>query len=251
MRKLFTWRRVLLVLIILILVAMSGFVIWATTVPDIMPEAKTALNGDAEVAVTEFDWIEFMPVDQPPTAGYILYPGGRVPAEAYAPIARDIAAQGYLVAIVHAPLNLAIFDTTVAHPVMIAHPDIHIWAVGGHSLGGVAASMYARDNAASIQGLVLMASVPFPGGNLQKRMDLEVVSIYGTRDGLLAPDAAQQAAAELPEDTRFVAIEGGNHGQFGWYGAQSGDNEATISHAEQQAQIVTATVELLQQISGE
>src|SRR5262245_42646389 len=111
-----------------------------------MPEAKTALSDDAAVDVTQGDWLECTPLNGEAAAGYILYPGGKVPAEAYAPIAHDIAAQGYFVAIVHVPLNLAIFDTTVAHPVIVAHPEIKTWAVGGHSLGGVAASMYARDH---------------------------------------------------------------------------------------------------------
>jgi pimeloyl-ACP methyl ester carboxylesterase len=93
--------------------------------------------------------------------------------------------------------------------------------------------------------------VPFPGAELQERSDLSVVSIYGTRDGLLAPEDAQAAAAELPEDTSFTAIEGGNHGQFGWYGDQSGDNPAELSRADQQAAIVAAAVDLLRHISRE
>ncbi|MFN2217904.1 MAG: alpha/beta hydrolase, partial [Anaerolineae bacterium] len=37
----------------------------------------------------------------------------------------------------------------------------------------------------------------------------------------------------------------GNHAQFGWYGAQSGDNPATISHEEQLQETVAATLALL------
>jgi hypothetical protein len=249
MVKRIPWRRALPVFLILIILAGSGFVIWATTVPEIMPEAKTALTDDSVVDVTEAEWIEFMPRDQQTSAGYILYPGGKVLAEAYAPLARAIAERGYFVAIVHAPLNLAIFDTTVAHPVIVAHPEIKFWAVGGHSLGGVAASMYARDNAGEIGGLVLMASIPFPGADLQKRTDLAVLSIYGTRDGRISPVDVQKSAAELPEDTVFVSIEGGNHGQFGYYGTQPGDNEAAILRTDQQAQMIDATIALLEHIS--
>lgn len=38
----------------------------------------------------------------------------------------------------------------------------------------------------------------------------------------------------------MVEIAGGNHAQFGNYGAQKGDPPATISAAEQQAQAVSA-----------
>ena len=34
---------------------------------------------------------------------------------------------------------------------------------------------------------------------------------------------------DLPADAQFVVIEGGNHSQFGNYGLQPGDNEATIT----------------------
>ena len=33
----------------------------------------------------------------------------------------------------------------------------------------------------------------------------------------------------LPADTEWITIEGGNHAQFGDYGVQDGDGEATIS----------------------
>ena len=42
-----------------------------------------------------------------------------------------------------------------------------------------------------------------------------------------------------------VVIEGGNHGQFGWHGPQSGDQEATISREGQQEQAVAAAAKLL------
>jgi hypothetical protein len=48
----------------------------------------------------------------------------------------------------------------------------------------------------------------------------------------------------------WVEIVGGNHAQFGWYGDQQGDNPATISREEQQAQTVAATVALLEVMNG-
>ena len=72
-----------------------------------------------------------------------------------------------------------------------------------------------------------------------------MTSIYGTRDGLTTGDKIEASRPLLPPDTAWVAIEGGNHAQFGWYGPQSGDNPATISREDQQAQIVAATLALL------
>ena len=44
-----------------------------------------------------------------PRAGLILYPGGLVDPQAYAPAARDIASAGFLVVIPPMPLDLAVF----------------------------------------------------------------------------------------------------------------------------------------------
>jgi hypothetical protein len=66
---------------------------------------------------------------------------------------------------------------------------------------------------------------------------------------LAAPETIDASRSLLPPDTQWTAIEGGNHAQFGWYGPQPGDNQATITREEQQAQIVAATLQLLQQLA--
>ena len=78
--------------------------------------------------------------------------------------------------------------------------------------------------------------------------EIAVASIYGTLDGVALPETVLAARPLLPLETVWVPIEGGNHAQFGWYGFQEGDNQAVISRQEQQAQVVEATLALLQQI---
>ncbi len=85
--------------------------------------------------------------------------------------------------------------------------------------------------------------------------DLKAISIYGTKDG--APDEILAGAEHLPAGTPFIAIEGGNHTQFGYYWdgvnenfVQEGDNPADISREEQQTQIITATVDFLAQFTA-
>jgi pimeloyl-ACP methyl ester carboxylesterase len=179
--------------------------------------------------------------------GLIIYPGGRVDPRAYAPIAHSIAAQGYLVVIVPMPLNLAVFGANRAAAVIQAFPDIQRWVIGGHSLGGSMAALYTDKNREQINGLALWASYPASSNNLSDS-NLKVTSIYGTQDGLATKDKIDASRALLPADTTWVPIEGGNHGQFGWYGDQPGDNPATISRQDQQAQILQATLELLKSV---
>jgi hypothetical protein len=236
-------------LLFLVLVLPAGiFIVWGSTPAAPMPEALAALESDARVQVDTAPWLVFRPVGQEPTAGLVLYPGGRVDPRAYAPAGRALGEAGYLVAIVPMPLNLAVFAPDRAGDVMTAFPDVAHWAVGGHSLGGAMAARFAYEGPMAVEGLVLWAAYPVSTDDLSG-YDLAVTSIYGTRDGLATQDELAASRMLLPPDTAWVAIEGGNHAQFGWYGPQNGDNEATISREEQQAQIIGATVDLLSMIT--
>ena len=241
MRKLKRW---LGLLFLLLLLSLAGFVVWASTPSSPMPEALAALQSDAQVQVETEPWLIFRPVGGKPAVGLILYPGGRVDPRAYAPAARAIAAEGYLVVLVPVPLNLAFFGPDRAAEVMAAFPEVKRWAIGGHSLGGAMAARFAHRHPSAVQGLVLWASYPAASDDLSAR-ELAVVSIYGTRDGRATEEKIATLRPLLPAKTRWVAIAGGNHAQFGWYGPQSGDNPATISREAQQQEVVAATPALL------
>jgi hypothetical protein len=246
MRILKRWWWLLPLVLILVL---GGFVIWASTAATPMPEALAALQSDALADVETDPWLVFRPVAEDPAIGLVLYPGGRVDPRAYAPAARALAQEGHLVVIVPMPLNLAIFAPDRAAEVMAAFPEISRWAVGGHSLGGAMSARFAYQNSEAVQGLVLWAAYPASTDDLSS-YPLTVASIYGTRDGLATEDKIEASRPLLPLDTSWVAIEGGNHAQFGWYGPQSGDNTATISREEQQKQIVAATLAVLSELQG-
>jgi len=244
MQNILKW--ILISVVVILVLAVGGFVIWGSTPLQPMPEALAALQSDAQVKVETGAWYVFRPAASEPATGLIFYPGGRVDPRAYAPTARAIAAQGYLVVIVPMPLNLAIFGVEKASGVMAAFPSIKGWAIGGHSLGGSMAASYVHRHPQAVQGLVLWASYPADSDSLVSSSRM-VTSIYGTRDGQL--DKLEKSGTLLPTGTVWVRIEGGNHGQFGWYGLQPGDGQATISRATQQAQVVQATVGLLRTIS--
>ena len=241
MRKLF---RVLLWILVPLIVLTGGFVLWGSTPAGPMPEALTALQSDSQVTVTTGKWLIFEPIGMQPDTGFIVYPGGRVDYRAYAPQAHAIAAQGYLVVIVRMPLNLAVMDASAAEEVIAAYPQIKHWAVGGHSLGGAMAANFVYTHPGAAQGLVLWAAYPASSNDLSKS-PLRVVSISGTLDGLSTPEKIAASIPLLPQETVWAPIEGGNHAQFGWYGPQAGDNPASISREEQQAQMVLATLDLL------
>jgi hypothetical protein len=240
-------KRWWLILIGILVTAMIGFVAWGLIIPTPMPEAIAAMQSDNQVKVTSKPWLVFQPVDGMPTTGFVIYPGGRVDPRAYAPQAHEIASKGYLVVIVPMPLNLAVFGSNKASKVIDEFPNIENWVIGGHSLGGSMAALYAYNHSDQIDGLVLWASYPASSNDLSNS-NLKVVSISASLDGLATPDKIEASRQLLPAGTTWVNIIGGNHAQFGWYGSQAGDETATISRTDQQTQVVRATLELLNSI---
>lgn len=245
-------RRNSLLMIVLTLpfLAVGGFVLWAGSAAGPLPEAQEALDSDALVQVVEEPWYTFTPVDGAPAVGLVIYPGGRVDARAYAPMARSVAGAGYLAVIAPMPLNLAFLDADQVTEVQQAYPDIREWVLAGHSLGGAMAARFTARNPRSVDGLVLWAAYPAESDDLSDS-NIPIGSIYGTLDGLATLSEIEASRPLLPPQTRWVSIEGGNHAQFGWYGAQSGDNPAAISRQAQQAQILEATLAVLEEVALE
>lgn len=240
-------RRFLIIFGLILVFIVAGFVVWGETPAQPMPEALIALTSDTQVTVTSDQWLVFSPVGVEPTTGFIIYPGGRVDYRAYAPAAHQIAAQGYLVIIVPMPLNLAVFGVNSAQAVQAAYPKILHWAIGGHSLGGAMAASFAKTHPGAVQGLVLWAAYPASSDDLSDS-GLDVISIYGSLDGLATGEKINASHKLLPVDTTWVEISGGNHAQFGWYGDQPGDNPASITRSDQQSLIINATLLMLENL---
>lgn len=239
-------KRVLFGLVLVVGLAVLGFVIWAETPLGPAPEALAALESDSKVTVTIGDAVTFEPVNIKPVTGFIFYPGGRVDYRSYAAPLHEIAAQGYLVVLLPVKLNLAFFDVNAGDPVFAMHPEIQQWVVGGHSLGGVASALFAKDHLDVVDGIIFWAS--YPADDSLKNSSLKMLSIYGTND-MAGMEQFSKTSALLPASTEYVVIDGGNHAQFGDYGPQPGDKQATISRTEQQTQVVNAVVKFLEELA--
>jgi hypothetical protein len=201
--------------------------------------ALDALNAGGPVTLTDTRSETTYAPAAPPTAGLVMYPGARVDPRAYAVLATAVAEQGYLVVVPKCPLDLELLCINAADEYVTG--DIP-WAVGGHSLGGVAASTYA-DAQDAVEGLVFWAAYPI--ADLSDRDDLTVASISGSEDGFSTPQDIADTRDLLPAATAYTEIEGAIHAFFGDYGDQPGDGNPTISREDAQAQIVEATVALL------
>lgn len=237
----------LAILLLVVLFGAGGLAYWKSQTYPANDRALQALQSDAQVVVGgQNGLITFEPVDMQASIGFVFHPGAGVAYRAYAPVLRQIAARGYFVVLVPAPLNFPLLNSNAATEVMERFPEIEVWAVGGHSLGGVTAAAYAERHPDQVEGVVFFASYPADDG--LKNTMVRTISIYGTNDGLATPDLIDESRELLSADAMFVQIEGGNHSQFGSYGFQSGDREASISPEEQWAQVADATASFLESL---
>ena len=241
MMKIF--RRLFIGVLIIVLIGATSLVVWATVSSQDATERAVAVLLDNGVQ-REDGYLVFRP-DSPTDTGLIFYPGGLVEPEAYAVIAQGIADAGFLVVIPKMPLNLAFTGINRADGIREDFPEIESWTIGGHSLGGAMAAEHAKNNVDSLAGLIMFASYP---ANNEEFVDfpIPILTIIASND----PGRAEQEEfyATLGDVGTRVIIEGGNHRQFADYSFQRGDGVATISAAEQQEQIIAATVEFLESL---
>ncbi len=240
-------RTIGIALVVVLAVAAAGF-LWYTQPQPLLPEAAASQASTADVTYTAVDGrLEWSPAGSEPTTGLVVYPGAKVPAAGYGPLAQEIAGDGYLVVVMEVPFNFAIFDIGAADRAIAAHPEITHWAVGGHSLGGAMAAQYTADHVPPVEGLALWAS--FSATDLSAK-PISVVSVYGSLDPGRERGFSAESKANLPPDTVYVEIPGGNHEQMGWYTGQPNDGVATIAREEQQRLVAEATVQMLETISS-
>lgn len=192
---------------------------------------KDSVNKTAvPVAISEIDSGLF--IDGPGTEhAMIFYPGGKVEYTAYLPLMNRLAKSGLDCFLTEMPVNLAILDRNRADDIIAAYSYDH-WYLAGHSLGGAVAAMYAADqdgSAAKLEGLFLLAAYP-----TKQLPDIHVLELYGSEDGVLNREKTEKAAKYLPADAVVWEIPGGNHAQFGNYGFQDGDGQASIPAEIQQ-----------------
>ena len=158
----------------------------------------------------------------------IFYPGAKVETTAYAPLLKQIASQEADVFLVDMPLHMAFFGLNKADNIRAIY-YYQNWYMSGHSLGAAMAARYSADHLKDYRGLIMLAG--YPTKDLHAA-NFSVLSIYGSKDG--NAKMLQKNPQYLPKDYTKQVIKGGNHAQFGNYGRQKGDGQATISRKAQQ-----------------
>ncbi|MBQ9743764.1 MAG: alpha/beta hydrolase [Clostridia bacterium] len=203
---------------------------------------KMDFGGDFTVKEQDNGNLVYMPKN--PEAGIIFYPGGKVEYTAYIPLMEACASRNIACVLVEMPFNLAVFDMDAAEGITEAYPEIDRWYMAGHSLGGSMASSYLEDNHSDYEGLILLGS--YSTADISDT-SLDVLSIYGSEDGVLNREKYKECMVNLPSDTEEYIIDGGCHAYFGAYGAQDGDGTPAVSNREQ----IVITADKISEFIGE
>jgi pimeloyl-ACP methyl ester carboxylesterase len=178
--------------------------------------------------------------------GFIFYPGGLVNPAAYIPLAAALAKDCHKVLIAKMPFDLAVLNSDIANHLQTQYASqAQQWLMGGHSLGGAMAAKVVKSNPAGYQGLILLAAYPAESDSLAN-VNVPVLSISGSNDGLATPAKIEATKGYLPDSTTYIEIAGGNHAQFGDYGPQANDGVATISGQTQLQETYQAIADFIE-----
>jgi pimeloyl-ACP methyl ester carboxylesterase len=203
--------------------------------------AFTALVSDANIEVQRDDWLVMKPTGAMPTGGVILYPGANCDIAGYAPVLRDIAADGYLVVVVSMPFDFAIFAPDRADEVRAAFPEVRDWVIAGHSMGGAMAGRYAFNHQDDLAGLIMWDSYP-PASNSLADATLPVLHIHRADADGIPPQKFLDTRNLYPADSVWVPVPGGAHMFFGSFdgGGYVEERAPTISRGEQHEIVIPA-----------
>ncbi len=218
------FKRIITGLLIVVLLAVGGFFIYASQYyhesNEVIEEVESFPKKETINNMTIFYPDEI----NDRHSAILFYPGGKVAAMAYAPLMMSFAKQGYTVVLFEMPFNLAVFEINTASQAFDYLEGIDHWYMMGHSLGGAMASTFAKSHD-QIEGLILLGAYPIGTPTVP------TLIIYGEHDGVIN---RKKLEAFEPR----IMIPGGNHAYFGNYGPQKGDGVATITPEKQQEETV-------------
>lgn len=204
--------------------------------------------SNENILVTELDgWYAVEPANANANANskeaMIFYPGGLVSADAYLYMLSQIAEEtNQNVYVAKFPLSLGVLEINAAADIIEAYPDVEVWNISGHSLGGSMACRFVLDSEVDFENLILMAS--YCDKSIADK-DVDVLTLYGTLNNGISEDRIIEFEENLPSNATSVLIQGMNHAQFGNYGPQRGDNVAEIEDDEATDIVVDEVVGVL------
>lgn len=225
-----------LTLVSLILLLIVGLAIYSSTAYKALDEMYTQIDLISDDNIVMDEKLDHIKLEiENPIANIVFIPGGLVVPEAYLYLAYNLALEGYNVTISKPLFHLAILTPNYTNKFIDKSlENIYI----GHSLGGLIASGVSSSND-SISKLILLASYP------NKINSTHSLSITASNDGVINHELYDMNTPLYLQNYETFIIDGGNHAGFGWYGAQKGDLNPTITIKQQQDITIQQIIEFI------
>ena len=229
---------ILLIFFVLLVAAVAGFKIYIANYYR-ADNAYIKIYGDsfngAVHSYSNMNGSVYLPTKEDPKAVIVFYPGGKVEYSAYGAFMYELASRGYICILPKMTGNLAFLSINAIDNMLEDVEDATKaqdldWYLAGHSLGGVAASVYLKDHLDKYAGIIFCASYTTTDFS---KTDLRLLSIYGSNDKVLKMDGYNESKPLWPADSEEYVIEGGIHSYFGSYGLQDGDGLPDITNGQQ------------------
>ena len=156
-------------------------------------DEKTLQSNQRVSVLDEATGLTLLPASSSGHAGLIFICGSGIAAEAYAPLLRPVAEEGFAVFVVKLPYRFAPLESPKqvavdrARGVIAAHHEVTHWVIGGHSLGGALAARMARSASGSLSAMVLVATT-HPKEDDLSFLTIPVTKIYASNDAIAPPD---------------------------------------------------------------
>ncbi len=185
---------------------------------------------DVQVVENKGDNIVFSP-QMNSKIGLIIVPGEKIENKSYARLCNMLAKKGYTVFVPEVRFNFPAFSKGSVKSIIDRNPGIDTWILIGHSTSGRAVLKQAA-NIKHINGVVFMGA--YSEGNDLKLINKPALSIWGTKDGILDFTKFEVYKKNMPSNSHYYEIVGGNNTNFADIEVLDGDNKSIISAEEQQ-----------------
>ncbi|MGV3528154.1 MAG: alpha/beta hydrolase [Flavisolibacter sp.] len=198
---------------------------------DLPPE--TFQSGEKVKVTEDEDQILFQSMQAASLLEIIFFQGGLTDPDAYAPLCRKIAENGFTCHLVKMNWRMPVWDYKKVYRLFNLASGNYI--IGGHSQGGKMAAQVVYESAGKFKGLFLLGTSHPRDIDLSSR-NIPTIKLYAEQDGLASVEEVMENKNKLPAGGKLTFIRGGNHSQFGYLGHLLLDGPATLSLEEQQKQ---------------
>ena len=224
------------------------FFIWNWTTFQSRNLPKDTFRTNDKVSVIESgDQITFISKNADTTLKVIFFQGGLTDPNAYAPLCRQLAQNGFTCHLIKMSWRLPQYDYQKISRLFDLKSGKYI--LGGHSQGGKMAAQFVYENHGLLKGLFLIGT-SHPRDIDLSNQTIPCLKLYAENDGLASVKEVMENKGKLPKDTKLVLIKGGNHSQFGYLGKLLLDNKATITLREQQQQTFENLIDFISEVKN-